>query len=74
MLGEVSVDRLDQDPNVLKASSYNSLLGKVPEKTLDQVEPRSAGWSKMQVKASMACQPGFHLGMLVGGVVIDKEM
>ena len=28
----------------------------------------------MQVKASMARQPGFDLGMPVGGVVVDNEM
>ena len=74
MVSKVSVNRLDQDPNALKTPAHDGLLGKIPEESLYQVEPGSTGWSKMQVKAPMACQPGFHLGMLVRGVVIDNEM
>jgi hypothetical protein len=43
-------------------------------KSFYHVKPGSAGGCKMQVKASMARQPGFDLWMLVGGVVVDNEM
>ena len=74
MVSKISVNGLDQDPNALKTPAHDGLLGKTPEESLYQVEPGSAGRSKMDVKAPMARQPGFYLGMFVGGVVIDNEM
>ena len=59
MLDEVSVDGFDQVLYTLKTPVNNGLLGQVPEESLYHVQPGSTGWSKMQVKARMACQPSY---------------
>ena len=74
MMSKISVDRLNQISHALKTSAHDGLLGEIPEKSFHHIKPGSTGGGKMQVEASMTSQPGFDLGMLVGGVVVDNEM
>lgn len=46
-------------------------LGDQPEPTLHLIEPRGIGRGVVDVEAWAVCQPGTHLGMFVGAVVVD---
>jgi len=73
-VSKIGVDCLNQVSDALKASVDDGLLSEIPKKSFHHVKPGSAGGCKMQVKAAMTRQPGFDLGMLVSGVVVDNEM
>ena len=55
-------------------SAPNRLLGDDAKPALDLVELRGIGWCVVAVVARAPGQPGFDLGMLLGGVVVDDEM
>ena len=44
------------------------------EKVLDGVEPGSRGRGEVEGPTRMTRQPGQHLGMLVGGIVVEDDM
>lgn len=45
-----------------------------PEPALDLVDPRGVGGCVMHVVTGPAGQPRLHLGMLVGGVVVNDQI
>jgi hypothetical protein len=49
-------------------------LGNQREPALDLIEPTGIGGSEVQVIAGMTGQPGFDLGMFVGGVIVQDQM
>ena len=44
------------------------------EPDLDQVEPRSGGCGEVDVDPRVRRQPGLHVGVFVGGVVVHDQM
>ena len=44
------------------------------EEAFDGIEPGCRGWSEVERPARMLGQPFTHLGMLVGGIVVDDGM
>ena len=40
----------------------------------DEVEPRRAGGDEVESEAGVAVEPGPHVGVLVGAVVVDDEV
>ena len=46
----------------------DGLAGEDGEETLNEVEPRAAGWCEVEVYPGVAGQPGVDLGMFVGRV------
>ena len=57
-----------------KHAAADGIGGDQPEEALDLVEPRGGSRREVEMKARMAFQPCFDLGMLVGGVVVDHQM
>jgi hypothetical protein len=57
---KIGVDGLNQVSEALKASVEDGLLGEIPKESFHHLKPGSSGGCKMQVKASMARQPGFE--------------
>src|SRR5947207_12291256 len=49
-------------------------VGKIAKEAFDQVEPGRGGGSEVHVEAGMLGQPPLHLGVLVGGVIVDDQM
>ena len=50
------------------------MFGEISEEALHHVQPRSAGGSKVTVKALVTREPRFYFGMLVRGVVVADQM
>jgi hypothetical protein len=49
----------------------NPALGEDGEEVLDGIEPAGRGGREMERPAEVSAQPFDHLGMLVGGVVVE---
>jgi len=71
---KVVQDGLFQFMDAAEDAAANPFLGEVAEEALDQVEPGSRGGREVQMEARMLAQPGGHVGMLVGRIVVDDEM
>ncbi len=74
MMGDKLLERCDQRGEVAKTRAANGVLGEVPKEAFHQIEPGGAGGGKMDMKAGMFPQPGFDLGMFVGGVIVANDM
>src|SRR5450755_1351237 len=46
----------------------------VSEKALHHIEPRSAGWSEVEMKPGVAPLPGLDFVMFMGGVVVADDV
>src|SRR5215207_1146281 len=57
------------EPAALQAS-----LGQGGEEGLDRVEPRARGRREVEGDARVAGEPGDHLGLLMGGVVVEDDV
>ncbi len=68
------LDAGDQIAYAAETAAANCLLCNQPEPALHLIEPASIGRRGMDVKAGPLRQPQTHLGMLVGGVVVDNQM
>src|SRR5512146_2962499 len=66
-------DGLSQAPGAVEAAAPDGLAGNRREPALDQVEPRRAGRSEVEVEARMGGQPSFDRRMLVGAVVVVAD-
>ena len=44
------------------------------EPDLDEVQPRSRWWGEVDVDPGVRREPGFHLGMFVGGIVVHDQV
>ena len=44
------------------------------EPVFDLIEPRGVSRCEVKVPTRTTCEPGFDLGMLMGGIVVDDEM
>ena len=55
-------------------AAANGILGNQAEEPLDQVGPGCGRGGKVQMEAGVPFQPGLHLGVLMGGIVIDHQM
>jgi len=73
VLDEV-VDSFDQVFDAPEAPSANRLLCDESGPTFDLIEPGGVGRGVVDLEAGPLCQPEAHLGMLVGGVVVDDQM
>ncbi len=73
MLDEV-LDASDEIADAAETATANRLLRDQPKPALHLVQPRGIGRRVVDVKAGPLRQPQTHLGMLVGGVVVDDQM
>jgi len=68
------VDFLDEVLHACERATTNRALGDESEPAFYLVEPGRIGGNVVHVIARPLRQPGAHLGMFVGGVVIDDEV
>ena len=57
-----------------KDASTQALGGQVTKEALHHVEPRGARRGEVQMETWMFVEPGFDLGTLVGGIVIQDQI
>ena len=74
VVGEVVIDRLDQFGHTAEDTPTNALVGEIAKEALDHVGPRCTGRGEAHVEAGVLLQPGLHVGVLVGGVIISGQM
>jgi hypothetical protein len=48
--------------------------GKCSEEALDRIQPGAGGGDEVESEALVPCKPCHHLGMLMGGIVIEDEV
>jgi len=58
----------------MKDAALEATLRQFREEALDRVEPRAGRRCEVKGKALMAVEPGAHLGMLVGGIVVEDDV
>ena len=73
-MGDEVIDLLDQLAHIAEGAAADGALSDEGEPALDLIEPAGIGGSEVQVKAGMVGQPGFDLGMFVGGVIVHDQM
>jgi len=73
-LSDGSVDRSVERHERMKHASLEALLGQLGEEALDGVQPRGRSRREVEGNARMTAEPLDHLGMLVGGVVVQDHM
>jgi hypothetical protein len=56
---QVLCDRSDQFPHMLEAAPPDALVGEIAEPALDQVQPGTGGWDKVQMDPRMPPEPSF---------------
>lgn len=59
---------------MVEGVATNTLVGKLPEPTLHQVQPGTESGGKVQLQPGMLLEPGSHPGMLVGAVIVHGQM
>ena len=57
-----------------EAVAPDAVLGDVAEEPLDHVEPGGAGGREVHDEARVFDEPGLHVGMLMGRVVVDDQV
>ena len=73
-LSDVSVDCRLQRYERMEHATLEPLFGEFGEEALDGVEPGRRSRREVEGHAWMAAEPFDHLGMLVGGVVVQDHM
>lgn len=68
------LDALDEVSYATEGAAANCPLGDDAEPAFDLVEPGGGRGREVQVVAGVAREPGAHLAMLVGAVVIEDQV
>ena len=71
VVGEISIDGGLQVGDRAEDAAADALPGHLREKVLDGVEPGGRGRREMEGPTRVTRQPSQHLGMFVGGIVVD---
>ena len=72
--GQVSFDGAYQLGDTGEAALPDGLLGQIGKEAFHQIQPRTAGGSKVQMEAGMAAQPVAYPGVFVSGVVVHDQV
>ena len=73
-LVEISVDGGLEVDDGSEHAAFQAALGERGEEGLDGVEPGARGRGEVEDEARVAGEPGQHLRLLVGGVVVEDDM
>ena len=71
---DVAVDGGLEVDDGSKDAALQSALGEGGEEGLDRVQPGAGGRGEVEGETRVAIEPGDHLGLLVGGVVVEDDM
>ena len=72
-MGEMEFDFAYELANTGETAFANG-GGELRKEPLDHVEPRTGGRGEVHVEARVLVQPGFVLGMFVGGIVVGDNV
>ena len=53
-------------------AAFQPALGELGEEALDGIEPGAGGRGEVEGEARVPGEPGLDLGVLVGGVVVER--
>lgn len=70
---DITVNVADQVGDGRKRTTPDRLLGNEPEPAFHLIEPGCIGGGEVQMGMRMFGEPGPHLGMFMGRVIIDDE-
>ena len=71
MVDDEAVDGGLQIDDALENAALETTPGEDGEEALDGVEPAGGGGREVERPAGMSAQPFDHLGVLVGGVIVE---
>ena len=71
---EVVVDGCFEFGHRGENTAPDAVMSDQAEEALDLVEPRCRGRGEVQVKARVLVEPRRHLGVLMGGIVVEHEV
>src|SRR5215203_5717449 len=71
---DVTIDGALKVEHRAEDAPFQSPLGEGGEEGLHRVEPGTGGRGEVEGEARMAGEPGDHLGMLVGGIVVEDDV
>ena len=74
VFGQINIDRRLQANNRAEDAATDALSRHLGKKVLHRIEPGRRGWGEVKSPARMACQPGQHFRMFVGGVVVEDDV
>src|SRR6516165_1741795 len=74
VLGKIGVDSGLQVDDRAEDAAADALPGHLGEEVLDRIEPRGRSRGEVEDPARMTGQPSQHLGMFVGGIVVEHRM
>lgn len=57
-----------------KNATLEPALGELGEVALDRVQPGAGSWHEVEDEAQMSAEPGEHLWVLVGAIVVQDDM
>ena len=72
MLLQIAVDGGLQIGDRAEHAAPDALAGHLGEEIFHGVEPRPGGRGEVEDPARVAGKPGFDLGMLMGGVIVEN--
>ena len=72
--GEEAVDGGLKIDNRVEHAAFEPPPRQPGEQSLDGIEPGARFRGEVENEARMPRQPGLHLGMLVGGIVVEDDM
>jgi hypothetical protein len=71
---EVAVDGSLEVDDRMKGAALEAMFRQFSEEAIDRVEPRARGRREVEGETQMAVEPGTHLGVLVGGVIVEDDV
>ena|SRR5215467_426964 len=74
MFANVVIDGLDQLGDTAEGATADSLAGNFGKPAFDQVEPRTAGGSEVQMVAGMGRKPLDDRRMFMGAVIVEDQV
>ncbi len=73
-MGNELINLIDRFADVAKKAAADGTLGDERKPALDLIEPAGIGGGEVQLIAGMTGQPGFDLGVFVGGVIVHRKV
>jgi hypothetical protein len=71
---EKAEDVGEQGTDAAKAARADDLGGDFAKEAFHQIEPGGRGGNEMDVKTGVTLEPGGHLGVLVGGIIVANDV
>ncbi len=74
MIVDIVSNSSNQCGHVRERTSTDAFDDNLAEPRLDQVQPGTGCWNKVQMEPWMPFESGLHAGMFVGAVIVREQM